>query len=175
LVHSVHRGVYLGSLQYLGHDSVWLELDVEVPFSDFFGVGDHRVELLDALDSLWRPLEQALPNVGHHALVLPDLRRYAYECAQLGRQVDVLAPLSDLKQRLSWGVYFHFVGGLEVVNHIGPRLLIPVVEDVILRVHGPLDLMHLIGTVGPILGHDDGALVFFIDKIVIKSLEPIVN
>lgn len=72
-------------------------------------------------------------------------------------------------------MYFHFVSGLEIIDHVRPRLLIPVVEDVLLGVHAPLDLVHLVGTVGPILGHDDGALEFFVDKIVIVSLAPIIN
>jgi hypothetical protein len=65
------------------------------------------------------------------------------------------------------------VSGLEVINHIGGGLLVSVVEDVLLRVHPPLDLVHLVGSVRAVLGHDDGTLELAVDEILVMSLSPV--
>ena len=52
---------------------IWLNVDIEVPFLDLFGVRDHLVKLLDASDSLVRFLEETLSDVSHDTLVFSDL------------------------------------------------------------------------------------------------------
>lgn len=75
--------VDLRSLENLGFDGVWLEVDLKVPLLDFFGFCDHAVERLDASDPLWWLLEEALPDVRHDPLVLSDLCWDADEGAEL--------------------------------------------------------------------------------------------
>jgi hypothetical protein len=166
--------VNLGSLEHFGFDGVWLEVDVQVPLLDFFGVRNHFVQLLDALNSLGRLLEETLSNVSHHSLVLPNLRRNPNQRAQLRREVDVAALLSNLKQRLVSFVNFNIVGGFEVVDHIGARFVVALVEDVVLGVHVPLDLVHLVRAVRPVLGHDDCSLEFSVDEANVVALAPFV-
>lgn len=72
-------------------------------------------------------------------------------------------------------MYFDSVGCFEVVDHVGPGLLVAVVEDVVFGVHVPPDLVDLVGTVGSVLGHDDSTLKFAVDKLCIVALAPIVN
>ena len=139
-----------------------------------FGVGDHPVELLDASDSLWWLLEQALPDVGHHSLVLPDLGWNTDECAELWWQINVLALLANFKKWLINGVNFHAISSSEVINHVGPCFLIAVVEDVLLWIHIPLDLVDFVGPVRTVLGHDDGSFKLSVDKICIVSQAPII-
>jgi hypothetical protein len=159
----------LRSFQNLRLDSIWLEVDVKVPFLNLFGVGDHAVQLLDASDPLRRLLEEALSDVSHHPLVLSDLSRDSDEGAQLWWEVDVLPLLTDFKQWLVHRVDLDAVSGLEVVYHVSSGLLVAVVEDVVLRVHAPLDLVHLVGSVRAVLGHDDGTFELSVDEIGVMS------
>lgn len=161
---TVVTGVNLWSFQNSSLDSIWLDVDVEVPFLDFLGVGDHSVELLDGSNSLWWLLEEALSDVGHDSLVLSNFGGDSDKGAELWREINVLSLLADLEERLVDGVNLHTVSGLEVVNHVGSGLLISVVEDIVLRVHVPLDLMDLVGSVRSVLGHDDGTLELSIDE-----------
>jgi hypothetical protein len=64
------------------------------------GVGDHSVELFDAPDSLWRLLEEALSDVSHDSLVLPDFGGDSDEGAELRWKVDVLPLLTNFEERL---------------------------------------------------------------------------
>ena len=50
---------------------------------------------------------------------------------------------------------------------------ISVVEDVVLGVHVPLDLVHFVGTVRAVLGHDDRTLELSVDEICIVTLASI--
>lgn len=59
------------------------------------------------------------------------------------------------------------VSSFEIVNHIGSSFFITMVEDVVLWVHLPLDLMDFVGSVRAILCHDDGTFEFSIDEILI--------
>jgi hypothetical protein len=45
-------------------------------------------------------LEEALPDVGHDSLVLPDSGWNSYEGAELRWEINVLSFLTDFKQRL---------------------------------------------------------------------------
>ena len=120
-------------------------------------------------------LEQTLSDVGHDFLVLSNLGGDSDQGAELGRQVDVLSLLTDFEERLIHAVDFDVVGRVEVVDHIGSGLLVAVVEDVILGVHAPLDGVHLVRSVRPVLGHDDRALEFSVDKALVVSLKPVLN
>lgn len=173
LLTTVVTGVNLWSFQNSSLDSIWLDVDVEVPFLDLLGVGDHSVELLDGSDSLWWLLEEALSDVGHDSLVLSNFGGDSDKGAELWREINVLSLLADLEERLVDGVNLNTVSGLEVVNHVGSGLLISVVEDVVLRVHVPLDLMDLVGSVRTVLGHDDGSLELSVDESGIVSLASI--
>jgi len=82
--------------------------------------------------------------------------------------------LADLEQRLVDGADLDSVCGPKVVDHVGPGLLISVVEDVVLRIHVPLDLMHFVGTVRAVLGHDDRTFELSVDEICIVPLSSII-
>lgn len=68
---------------------------------------------------------------------------------------------------------FDSVSSFEIINHIGSGFLISMIKDVVLGVHVPLDLVHFVGTVRPILGHHDGAFKFSIDEICIMFMKSI--
>jgi hypothetical protein len=163
-----------GSLQDPGLNCIWFEVDVEVPLLDLLGLSDHSVELLDAPNSLWWLLEETLSDVGHDALVFSDLGWDADKGAKLWWQVDILSLLPNLKQWLVNGVNFDPVSSLEIVNHVGPCFLVTMVKDVVFGVHVPLDLMHFVGSVGAILGHNDGAFKLSVHKICIVSQASII-
>ena len=59
---------------------------------------------------------------------------------------------------------FTTISSFKVINHVSSCLLITVVENVVLWIHVPLDLMDLVGSVGAILGHDDGTFELSVDK-----------
>lgn len=56
------------------------------------------------------------------------------------------------------------VSSLKVVNHVSSGLLVTMIKDIVLRVHVPLDLMDLVGSVRTILSHDDGTFELSVDK-----------
>jgi len=161
--------INLWSFQNSSLNGVRLDVDVKIPLLDLFGVGNHSVELLDASNSLWRLLEEALSDVGHDSLVLSDFGGDSDEGAELWREIDVLSLLTNFKQRLIHRVNLNAIGCLEVVNHVGSGLLVTVVKDIILWVHVPLDLMDLVSSVRTVLGHDDGTLELSVDEISVVS------
>ena len=120
-------------------------------------------------------LEQTLSDIGHDLLVLSDFGGDAHKGAQFGRQVDVLSFLSDFEQWLIYGVDFHLIGRVKIVDHVGSGLLVAVVEDVVLGVHVPLDGVHLVGSVGPVLGHNDCSLEFSVDEALVVALLSVLN
>ena len=120
-------------------------------------------------------LEQTLSDVGHDLFVLSNLGGDSDQGAELGRQVDVLSFLTDFEKRLTHAVDFNIVGRVKIVNHVGSGLLVAVVEDVVLGVHVPLNRVDLVGSVGPVLGHDDRALELSVDKALVVSLEPVLD
>jgi len=160
----------LWSLEYLGFDCIWLKVDVEVPLFDFLGVGNHSVQLLDGANSLVWLLEQGLTDVSHDLLVLSNLGWDANKGTKLRWQIDILTLLSDLEKWLIYGVYLYVVSRQEVINHVGSGLLISMVKDVVLGVHVPLDLMHLVGTVWSVLCHDNSSFEFSVDEGIVVSL-----
>lgn len=85
-----------------------------------------------------------------------------------------MALLTDLEQRLVDGADLDSVCGFKVVDHVGPCLLISVVEDIVLWVHIPLDLVYLVCSVRAILGHDDCTLKLSVDEICIVALASII-
>jgi hypothetical protein len=90
-----------GSFKDSGFNSVWLKVDVEIPFLDLFGFSDHPVQLFDASNSLWGFLEETLSNISHDALVFSDLGWNSDKCAKLWWQVDILTFLTNFKQWLT--------------------------------------------------------------------------
>ena len=120
-------------------------------------------------------LEEALSDIGHDLLVLSDFGRDTHKSAEFGRQIDVLPFLSDFKQWLIYGVYFHIVSRVEVVNHVGTSLLVAVVKDIIFRIHAPLDCMHFVGPVRTVFGHDDCSFEFSVDETLIVALKSVLN
>jgi len=133
----------------------------------FFRFSDHLVQLLDSSDTLGRLLEETLSNVGHDSLVLSDLRRDANERAELRRQVNILTLLTDFEQGLVDLENLLVISRLEVVNHIGSRLLVSMVKDIVLGVHVPLDGMHLVGSVGAVVGHHDCSFEFTVHEMLV--------
>jgi hypothetical protein len=165
----------LGSLQNAGFNSIGFEIDVEVPLLHFLGVGNHSVQFLDALNSLGGFLEKTLSDVGHDSFVLSDSGRDADQSAEFGREVDILSFLSDLEQRLVDVMNFDSIRRLEVVNHVGSSLLVAMVEDVVLGVDVPLDLVHLVGPVRPVLRHHDRPFELTVHEIGVVSLTTVVD
>lgn len=53
---------------------------------------------------------------------------------------------------------FDRIGSSEVVYHVASCLLVTMIEDIVLRVHVPSDLVHFVSPVGPVLRHHDGSL-----------------
>jgi hypothetical protein len=88
---------------------IGLDVDGEIPVLDLLGVGDHLVELGDALDAVVGLLEERLSNVSHDALVLSDLGWNANEDAKLWRQINELLLLFYFKERLLRLGDFNFV------------------------------------------------------------------
>lgn len=120
-------------------------------------------------------LEETLADVCHHLLVLSYLGGNADECAEFWGQVNVLALLSYFKKGLINGMNFDVVRGVEIVDHICTRLFVAVVEDVIVGVHVPFDLVYLVGAMGSVLGHDDGSFKFSVDECLIVPLEAVLD
>ena len=85
LLHEVGGFINLGTLQDLGFDGIGGQLDVEAPLFDLFRLGNHLVELANAVDTVIWLLEQTLAHLGHSFLVLSDLLRDADEHAQFWR------------------------------------------------------------------------------------------
>lgn len=67
------------------------------------------------------------------------------------------------------------IGSLEIVNHVCSCLFVSMVKDVVFRVHLPFDLMHLVGSVRAILGHDNGTFELSVDKACVVSHSSISN
>lgn len=160
----MNRLVNLRSLKDASLDGVGLEVDVQVPVLHFLRVSDELVEVLDATDAFWRLLEKTLTDVSHDALVLANLGRDTDQCAQLGWQINVLPLLTDFEQRLVHRTDADVVSRAEVINHIGASALITMIKDVVLRVHVPLNLMHLVRAVRSIVRHDNGTFELAIDE-----------
>ena len=69
---------------------------------------------------------------------------------------------------------FDTISSSEIVNHISSCFLVSVIKDVVFGIHIPLDLMHLIGSVGAVFSHHDSSFKLPVDKIFIMSLESII-
>jgi len=61
------------------------------------------------------------------------------------------------------------ISSLEIVDHVGSGFFITMVKNVVFRVHLPLNLMDLVGSVRTVLGHDDGTLELTVDKVGVMS------
>ena len=120
-------------------------------------------------------LEEGLSDVGHNLLILSNLRWNTHKCTEFWWQINILSFLSDFKKWLINRVYFYRVSRQEIVDHIGPGLLVSVVEDVVFGIHVPLDLMDLVGSVWSVLSHDDGSLELSVDEIIIVALKSVLD
>ena len=70
-------------------------------------------------------------------------------------------------------VDFDLVGLSEVFNHIASRLIISMIEDVVLGVHVPLDLMDFVRTMWSILSHNNRTFKLSVDVRLIMTDESI--
>jgi hypothetical protein len=50
-----------------------------------------------------------------------------------------------------------------------------VVEDVVLGIHSPFDLMYFVGSVGSVLGHYNGSFEFSVYKVLVVALLSILD
>ena len=64
---------------------------------------------------------------------------------------------------------FDSVSSFEIINHVGSGFFVTMVKDVVFRVHAPLDLMDLVGTMRAVFSHDYSAFKLSVDKICIVS------
>lgn len=117
LLHEVGGFINLRTLQNLGFDGVRSQFNFKTPLLDLLALGDHGVQIADGLDAVVRLLEETLAHRGHNALVLAHTLRDAYESAEFGRQINVLALLFDFKQRLVQVHNLNIVLLLEVQHH----------------------------------------------------------
>ena len=109
-----------------------------------------------------------MSDISHDTLVLSDFGRDSDQSAEFWWQVNVLALLPNLEERLIFGLDGHIVSSFEIVDHIGSGPFIAVVEDVLLRIHVPLDLVDLVGSMRTVVGHNNGTFEFTIHKVGIK-------
>jgi hypothetical protein len=70
---------------------------------------------------------------------------------------------------------FDIISRVEIVYHVGSGLFIAVVKDIILRIHGPFDLMDFVRPVRSIFCHYDGTLEFSLHEILVVAREPILD
>lgn len=49
------------------------------------------------------------------------------------------------------------------------------VEDIVFRVHVPLDLVDFVGPVWSVFGHHDSPFKFTVDKILVIALEAVLD
>lgn len=161
--------VNLRSFQNSSLNGIRLEVDVKIPLLDLLGVSNHSVELLNASNSLWRLLEEALSDISHNSFILSNFGGDSDEGAKLWWEIDVLSLLTNFKQRLIQRSNLNAIGCLEVVNHVGSGLLVTMIKDVVFRVHVPLDLMDLVSSMWTVLSHDDGTLELSVDECSIVS------
>ena len=85
---------------------------------------------------------------------------------------------SGVSTGIKWQIYrnnFYYIGHFKVVYHVDLGLIVAVVKDIVFGVHIQFDLVHFVGTVRSILGHDDSTLKLTDDKLCIIALVPIVN
>lgn len=155
-----------GALQHLGLNGVGLKADLETPLLDFLAVCDHVVELANRADTVVRLLEEGLAHGSHGLLVLTHLLGDTDKHAQLGRQVDVLSLLLDLKERLVERHNLLVVLLTEVLHHRNSLALFALLEAARLRAHIPAHGGYLVGLVMTVASHDDGMLELVIDCLV---------
>lgn len=171
----VNRLINLRSLQDTRLDGVRLKVDVQVPVLHLLRVGDELVQVFDAIDTFWRLLEKTLTDVGHDALTLANLGRDTDQSAQLRRQINVLPFLTDFEQGLVDCTNGDVISRAEVVDHISAGALIAMVENVFLRVHVPLDLVHFVRAVRSVVGHDNSALELTINERGVVTSAALLN
>lgn len=107
----------LGLLEDLGLDRIWSELNVQAPTLNIWALGNHLVQGLDRFDPIVRLLEETLAHLRDCFLVFPHLLWDANKHCEFGRQVDVLALLLDLEQRLVHFGDLFIVLLLEIGHH----------------------------------------------------------
>lgn len=145
-------------LEYLGFDSVRVQLDVQSPLLDLLALGNHLVQLLDRVNSVVRLLEETLAHLSNSFLILPHLLGDSNQHGEFGRQVNVLALLLDFKE---WLVHLQdllIVLLFEVGGHRDGGASLSLLEIARLRAHIEAHVADLVGLVVAVHGHDDGAL-----------------
>lgn len=70
---------------------------------------------------------------------------------------------------------FDVVCSVKIVDHVSAGFLISMVEDVLFGVHVPLDLVHLVSSMGSILSHNNSTLKFSIHEVLVISLLPVLD
>jgi hypothetical protein len=153
------------TLKNTSFNSIRLEVDVQVPVLHLLRVSNQPVEVLDTGDTFWWLLEQTLTDVSHDTLALSNLGWNANKGAELWWEIDVLTFLTNFEQRLMHGSDSHIVSSAEVVNHVGASSFVAVVEDVVLWVHIPLDLMNFVSTMWAVISHNDRTFKLTINEV----------
>jgi hypothetical protein len=120
-------------------------------------------------------LEETLADISHNFLVFSDFGGNSDQSAEFGRQIDILAFLSDFKEGLINGIDLDVVCRVEIIYHVCSGAFISVVENVLFRIHVPFDLVHLVSPVRAVLGHDDGALEFAVDEGLVVPLKAVLD
>jgi hypothetical protein len=128
------------------------------------------LQVRDALDTIIRPLEQALSDVSHDALVFSDLGRDTNQNTELWRQKDALLLLFDLEKRLILDCNSLFVIFEEVVQHPDTGLsatLLSLLEVVSSRRELPANPVNFVGSLLAVVCHDNSAIEIAINVLLI--------
>ncbi len=166
LLHKVRCLENLRLLKYLGFDGVWVKLDVETPLLDLFTRSDHLVQLLDGVDPIMGLLEETLAHLSHCLLIFTDLLRDADKHGEFRGQVDVLALLLDLEERLLHLTDDLVVLLLEVGSHGDGCADLTLFKVASLRAHIKAHIAHLVGLVVSVTRHNDGTFKLVLDSLL---------
>lgn len=154
------------SRQDLGFYFLRLMSDLNSPVSKFLRLRDKPINVFNTVNTLVRPLEERLTQEGHLPLAFPHFSRDTDQGAKLRREEDRMFLLFYFEQGLLRVLYLQVVILFEILQH-RDLTAITLLEAVLLRVEVPLDARHLVSSVWPVASHDDRAIKFAGDVVLI--------
>ena len=166
LLLEVRRLEDLRLLEDFGLDGIGVELNIKAPLLDLFTLSDHFVQLLNGVNSVVWLLEEALSHLGHGLFIFTDILRDTDKHGEFWRQINVLALLLYLKQRL-----LHFQDLLvillsEVGSHGNSRASFALFEVTGLGAHIETHIADLVRLMVAVARHYNGALELINDSLL---------
>lgn len=165
LLLEVRRFKNLWTLQHACFDRIRGQLDLEAPLFNLLRRGNHGIKIADRFDAVMRFLEETLTHGCHDAFVFTYALRDSNECAQFGRQIDILSFLLDLEERLIQVHDGNIVLLLEVQHHRDGLTNLTLLELTRLWSHVPFERGNLVGFVLAVARHDNCTFEFFVDRL----------